>query len=97
MDTTTFSLYASVSLLYIPYQALKCAWYCRCTHSKNACLNGFPRNIKLGHPRAVASGPASPVLAGLLSAIGNFAKDSDTLIEQSVYYFNRTVMYVPPI
>jgi len=35
-------------------------------------------------------------LAGSLSAIGNFAKDWDTLIEQSVYYYNRTVMYTPP-
>jgi len=34
--------------------------------------------------KAVASGSACVVLAGSLSAIGNFAKDQDTLIEQSV-------------
>ena len=47
--------------------------------------------------RAVASGSASPVLAGSLSAIGNFAKDQNTLIEQSVSYSNRTANTTPPI
>ena len=47
--------------------------------------------------KAVASGLASPVLAGSLSAIGNFAKDRDTLIEQSVWHSDRTVNATPPI
>jgi len=48
-------------------------------------------------PRAVASGLASPVLAGPYSAIVNFAKGCDTLIEQSMCYSNRTDNTTPPI
>ena len=62
----------------------------------SANYNNLP-NLKTEGIRAVASGPASPVLAGSLSAIGNFAKDRDTLIEQSVCYSNRTVNTTPPI
>ena len=47
--------------------------------------------------KAVASSLASLVLAGSLLAIENFAKDKDTLIEQSVCYSNRTTKYTTPI
>jgi len=56
--------------------------------------------LKVAHiiyDRAVASAQASPVLARPLSAIGNFAKDRDTLIEQSVWHSNTTVNATPPI
>jgi len=47
--------------------------------------------------RAIEGGLASLVFAGSLSAIGNFAKDQGTLIEQSVCYSNRTVNMAPLI
>jgi len=53
-------------------------------------MNG---NVKA---RAIASCLDSPVLAGLFLAIGSFAKDLDTLIEQSLCYSNSTVNATPP-
>jgi len=50
-----------------------------------------------GWGKAIASSPASPVLARSLLAIENFAEDQGTLIEQSVCYSNRTIIYTIPI